>query len=174
MNESSAAENRPPSAPLGAAAGATRPTGFPAALPAGRRALRLRRLAAPVALGAVTLALAVGAVTVVGTGTAWAKSNVSVGVSSHVVRLGQTVQVSGSGADDSVRTGYLCLDERAPGTRNWRQLACARNEFQTVRAHSRAGRRGTELFRARLMARYRRNGPLVLDRLSPAAQVLVR
>jgi hypothetical protein len=116
-------------------------------------------------------ALAASAV-LLAAGTASAKSGVSVAVSTHSLRLGQSVHVSGAGGDDAVRLTYLCVDLWTSGT-GWKQLTCTGTASRTVSADARASRRGTEQFRVRLLARHYAGGPLVLDRVSGAASVLV-
>lgn len=127
----------------------------------------------PRRLGIVlTCTVATASALLLGAGTASAKSGVSLAVSTHSLRLGQSVHVSGSGGDDAVRQTFLCLDQWTPVT-GWQQLTCTSASSRTVATDARASRRGTEQFRVRLLARHYAGGPLVLDRVSGAASVLV-
>jgi hypothetical protein len=105
-------------------------------------------------------------------GTASAKSGASVSVSSHSLRLGQSVHVTGSGGDDAARQTFLCVDQRTSAT-GWRQVSCSPRPYQSVSADVRASQRGAEQFRTRLLARHSTGGPLVLDRVSGAVTVVV-
>jgi hypothetical protein len=123
-----------------------------------------------------TALLAVGAAALSGIavpGTAYAKSGVQVQVNTQVLRLGQNVQVTASGGDDSVRYTYLCLDQRVGGS-GWQSLGCSSLPWKSYARTVRATTRGSEQFRARLLGRRAPNGPLWLDRASGAVTVLVR
>ncbi|MFC5906302.1 hypothetical protein [Streptacidiphilus monticola] len=101
--------------------------------------------------------------------SAWAKSAVRTTVSARVLRLGQSVTVTGTGGDDAARTYRLCVDQRQGGG-SWRQLSCSARQFQQARARVRATRRGDLQFRTRLLV-----GPAGrLDRISPTVTVVVR
>lgn len=115
--------------------------------------------------------LALGALLLAG-GTASAKSGVAVSVSTHSLRVGQSVRVTGTGGDDAARYTYLCIDSRT-GSGSWQNVSCNWQPFRPVSASVRAGRRGTEQFRTRLLARHFLGGPLVLDRVSATTSVLV-
>ncbi|WP_037605026.1 hypothetical protein [Streptacidiphilus rugosus] len=123
-----------------------------------------------------TALLAVGAAALSGVlvpGTAYAKSGVHVQVNTQVLRIGQNVQVTAAGGDDSVRYTYLCLDQRVGGG-NWQSLGCSSAPWRSYSRTVRATTRGTEQFRARLLGRRAPSGPLWLDRVSGAVTVLVR
>ena len=138
--------------------------------PAGPTARTARR--ARSATAAFTVAgLALGAL-LLGGGPASAKSAVTVTVSTRTLRVGQTVRVTGSGADDSARYTYLCVDTRT-GSGDWHPLSCATQPFTPASASVRAARRGAEQFRARLLTRAYPGGPPHQDRVSAATTVLV-
>ncbi|MFC1410023.1 hypothetical protein ACEZCY_25145 [Streptacidiphilus sp. N1-12] len=126
-----------------------------------------RRLAAAVTVGG----LALGALLLAG-GTASAKSEVMVTVSTHSLRVGQSVRVTGTGGEDSARYTYLCVDSRT-GSGSWHTVSCNSVPYRPATATVRATRRGTEQFRARLLVRRYVGGPLVLDRVSAATTVLI-
>ncbi|MEY9965434.1 hypothetical protein ABIA33_003476 [Streptacidiphilus sp. MAP12-16] len=130
-----------------------------------RRALR----GLTAAVAASTLAF--GAL-VLGAGTASAKSGIAVTVSTHALRLGQSVHVTGTGGDDGMRLTYLCIDQKTAWS-GWRTIACNWRPFQTVAVDVRATGRGSEQFRARLLGRHYVGGPLVQDRISSPTAVLV-
>ncbi|MHA6759632.1 hypothetical protein [Streptacidiphilus sp. PAMC 29251] len=128
---------------------------------------RARRLAAAITVAGLTL----GGL-LLADGTASAKSGVAVSVSTHSLRVGQSVRVTGTGGDDSARYSYLCVDTRA-GSGGWTTVSCNPKPYQSASASVRAARRGTEQFRARLLIRRYLGGPLVLDRVSGTTTVLV-
>jgi hypothetical protein len=115
--------------------------------------------------------LTLGALLLAG-GAASAKSGVAVAVSTHSLRVGQSIKVTGTGGDDAARLTYLCIDTRT-GSGGWRVVTCNWHPYQPVTASVRAARRGAEQFRVRLLARRAPGGPLVLDRLSATTTVLV-
>jgi hypothetical protein len=123
-----------------------------------------------------TALLAVGAAALSGAlvpGTAYAKSGVHVSVNTQVLRIGQNVQVTAAGGDDSVRYTYLCLDQRVGGN-GWQSLGCSSVPWSAYSRTVRATARGSEQFRARLLAKRSPGGALWLDRVSGAVTVLVR
>lgn len=132
-----------------------------------RRIVRSRTgsAAAVVAMAATGLALSAG--------TASAKSDVAVGVSSYSVPVGHTLQVSASGGSDVA--GFLiqlCIDERT-GNGGWRTIRCTPAQSQrheSLRLAFNASPRGKLQFRARLVNTQHR----VPDQTSATAVVWVR
>ncbi|WP_042390965.1 hypothetical protein [Streptacidiphilus melanogenes] len=106
-------------------------------------------------------------------GTAFAKSGAYVQVGARVARIGQNVQVTGYGGDDSARYTYACLDERT-GNGGWFALGCASRPWTAYQRTVRATSFGRIEFRARLLAKSSPNGAGRLDRVSGAVDVLVR
>ncbi|MEZ0068271.1 hypothetical protein ABIA32_004295 [Streptacidiphilus sp. MAP12-20] len=104
---------------------------------------------------------------------AYAKSGVHVSVNTQVLRIGQYVQVTASGGDDSVRYTYLCLDQRVGGS-GWHALGCSALPWRSYSRTVRATARGAEQFRARLLAKRYAGGPTWLDHTSDAVTVLIR
>ncbi len=131
--------------------------------PAGRAFRRIGSAAVVAAIAAAGLGL--------GAGTASAKSAISVGVRSHAVTVGRTVQVSASGnSDDFGGTPMqLCLDERV-GSGDWQQYHCVDGSW--MRLGVRAQHRGELQFRAQLLALVG-PGHRVLDRTSDPVAVWV-
>ncbi|RAG81832.1 hypothetical protein DN069_30710 [Streptacidiphilus pinicola] len=107
------------------------------------------------------------------TGTAYAKSGAYVQVSAHAVRIGQNIQVTASGGDDSVRYTFACLDERI-GNGGWFALGCSGRPWSAYGRSVRATSFGRVQFRARLIAKSRPTGNGWLDRVSGSVDVLVR
>jgi hypothetical protein len=128
------------------------------------------RLTRRAAAAALTGTLALGGVAVAA-GPASAKSEVSVATSSSSLRLGQTVRITATGGDDSVRYTVLCVDHRVGGV--WRQLGCGPNNSHRVGYAVRATQRGTQQYRARLLAMRFGGRFLTVDRISGTASVLV-
>jgi hypothetical protein len=133
---------------------------------AARTARPARRTAAAVAVAG----LAIGAL-LLGGGTATAKSAVTLAVSAHSLRVGQSVRVTGSGGDDSARSTYVCVDTRT-GSGGWHTVSCATRPYRPLTVSVRAVRRGTMRFRARLLTRQYPGGPLRQDRVSATTTVL--
>ncbi|WP_052442585.1 hypothetical protein [Streptacidiphilus neutrinimicus] len=131
-----------------------------------RSVLRVRNLALAGLASAVLSCTALS-------GTAFAKSGAYVQVGSRVVRIGQNVQVTGTGGDDSARYTYVCLDERI-GNGGWFALGCAARPWTSYGRTVRATSFGRIEFRARLLAKSSPNGAGRLDRVSGAVDVLVR
>lgn len=149
----------------------TAPTATPTAAPTARSvrgALGSRSVRAALTV----LALALGAL-LLADGTASAKSGVAVSVSTHALRLGQSVRVTGTGGDDAARLTYLCIDSKGGGSGTWLTVTCNWQPFSPVSASVRGTRRGTAQFRARLLARHYPGGPLYTDRVSATTTVLV-
>ncbi|GAA2143432.1 hypothetical protein GCM10009760_29800 [Kitasatospora kazusensis] len=121
---------------------------------------------------AVALTAVTGGLLAVAAGTAAAKSDISVSVSTHALRVGQSVQVTARGGDDAVRVTYVCVDQRL-GSGAWRQVGCSGTPGSALTVRVSAGQRGQEQFRARLLARRAGDGRLVTDRLSGPATVRV-
>ncbi|MFC1416322.1 hypothetical protein [Streptacidiphilus cavernicola] len=115
-----------------------------------------------VALGALLL----------GDGTAFAKSTIGLTVSSHSLRVGQSVRVTGSGGDDSVLYTYTCVDSRV-GSGSWHAVSCSSKPYRSVTVSVRATRRGTLSFRTRLLGARSTTGPRRLDRVSAPTTVVV-
>jgi hypothetical protein len=90
-----------------------------------------------------------------GAGTASAKSAVSIGVSSHSVTAGHTLQVSASGGNDIAGSPIqLCIDERV-GKGGWQTIRCTSakvQQSQSLRLVLKAQHRGELQFRAQLVA----------------------
>jgi hypothetical protein len=124
--------------------------------------------------GVAALVVAVLALSalLLGGGAASAKSAVAVTMSTHALRVGQSVRATASGGDDSARYTYLCVDLRA-GAGVWQPIGCSKQPFRAEAVSVRVGRRGTEQFRARLLTCLYPGGPLRLDRISNATTVLV-
>jgi hypothetical protein len=91
----------------------------------------------------------------VGAGTASAKSDVAISVSSHSVPVGRTLQINASGGSDVAGSLIqLCIDERV-GTGGWRTIRCApaqSQHYQRLRLGITAQHRGMLQFRAQLVA----------------------
>lgn len=117
-------------------------------------------------------AVAIGCTALTGT-AAYAKSGAYVQVSAHAVRIGQNVQVTASGGDDSVRYTFACLDERI-GNGGWFALGCSGRAWSAYTRSVRATSFGRIQFRARLIAKNRPTGNGWLDRESGSVDVLVR
>ena len=133
---------------------------------------RLRGPAARRTGAAATVAgLALGAL-LLGGGTAAAKSAVTVAVSAHSLRVGQSVRVTGGGGDDSARYTYVCVDTRT-GSGAWHAVSCAKQPFRPLAVSVRPGRRGTVQFRARLLKAQSPTGTRRTDRISATTSVLV-
>ncbi len=132
--------------------------------------VRHRALVRRVASAAAVAAVVVGGLAV-GAGSASAKSAIDIGVRSHSVAVGQSVQVTATGnSDDFGPTPIrLCIDERS-GSGAWRQLGCA--PAGTFSLDAKAQQRGELQFRAQLFGIF---GPhhAVLDRTSGAVDVRV-
>jgi hypothetical protein len=128
------------------------------------------RFARRTATAALTGALALGGV-LTATAPAFAKSDVGIAVSSQAVRLGQSVRVTATGGDDSVRYTLLCVDERIAG--HWRQLGCGARNVHVAGLTVRVTQRGTAQFRGRLLAMRFGGRRLTVDRISGTASVLV-
>ncbi|WP_042405101.1 hypothetical protein [Streptacidiphilus carbonis] len=120
---------------------------------------------------AAVAALAVGGIAV-GAGSAWAKSSIAVGVSSHHVAVGHTVRVTASGSSDDFGATpiQLCIDERV-GTGAWKQLACT-NKY-SLGLNVRAPHRGEIQFRSQLVAVFNAHHRVV-DRTSGTDAVWAR
>ncbi len=125
--------------------------------------IKLRRAVAVTAVAGGLIGLAAG--------TASAKSDITVSVSSHSLRVGQSVQVRAWGDDDAARVTYVCVDERI-GSGAWRQVGCSPHSGRALDVRVTAKQRGKEQFRARLLAQC--GGKLVTDRLSGPVTVTVR
>jgi hypothetical protein len=134
-----------------------------------RRIVRSRTgsAAAVVTMAATGLAL--------GAGTASAKSDVAIGVSSYSVPVGHTLQVSASGGSDVAGSLIqVCIDERI-GTGGWRTIRCTpaqSQRHQSLRLGLKASPRGRLQFRAQLVAV--RGGHQVPGQTSATAVVWVR
>ncbi|MDH6145633.1 putative carbohydrate-binding protein with CBM5 and CBM33 domain [Kitasatospora sp. GP30] len=119
----------------------------------------------------VATAVVVAGLVGIAAGTASAKSDVTLSVSTHTLRVGQSVKLTAWGDDDAARATYACIDQRI-GSGAWHQLACSPSAERRLSVNSRAHQRGKEQFRVRLLAS--QGGHLVTDRISPATTVTVR
>ena len=106
------------------------------------------------------------------TGTAYAKSSAYVVVGARALRIGQSVQVTAYGGDDSARYTYTCLDERV-GNGSWFALGCSARPWASYGRTVRASSFGRIQFRARLLAKSSPNGSARLDRVSDPVGVFV-
>jgi hypothetical protein len=125
-----------------------------------------RRIGSAAAVAAVAAAgLALGA------GTASAKSVIDIGVDSHSVSVGRSVQVAASGESDDFGPTpmQLCIDERV-GSGGWQQLRCASGVNLGLAVQAR--HRGELQFRSQLVAVFSAHHR-VLDRTSGTAVVWV-
>ncbi|SEM14239.1 hypothetical protein [Streptacidiphilus jiangxiensis] len=105
-------------------------------------------------------------------GTAYAKSGTYVVVGARALRIGQSVQVTAYGGDDSARYTYACLDERV-GNGGWFALGCSGQPWASYGRTVRASSFGRIQFRARLLARNSPHGSAWLDRISNPVDVVV-
>jgi hypothetical protein len=84
---------------------------------------------------------------------AFAKSDISLSVTPHAVKAGQSVHVVATGGDDGALNEKLCLDIRS-GRGGWQTARCVSDLLGAggpLAGNYRLQHRGTESFRAQLL-----------------------
>ncbi|MGD0561214.1 MAG: hypothetical protein ABSA93_40355 [Streptosporangiaceae bacterium] len=118
-----------------------------------------------------TLIAAVTAVTMMAS-PAFAKSDISLSVTPHVVKAGQRVHAIATGGDDSAGNEQLCLDIRS-GRGSWHTARCISDYLGAggpLSGTYRLPNAGTESFRAQLLVAQKRGYHVELT----SATVVVR